>query len=181
MHITSVFVTHDQEEALELADRVVVMNEGRVEQIGGPDEVYDHPATAFVFDFLGNVNRLPCRIEHGLPMLGRAPLCRERIDGIDGPAVAFVRPHDVELLKALPASPGAAQIRSIVAIGPTVRIDLDYGEQPLEALLDRSRLAALNPSAGDWCTVRFHRVRVFPQGEASPVAGTGRVDARKAA
>jgi sulfate transport system ATP-binding protein len=181
MHITSVFVTHDQEEALELADRVVVMNEGRVEQIGGADEVYDSPATAFVFDFLGNVNRLPCRIEHGLPTLARMPLCRERIDGIDGPAVAFVRPHDVELRKGQPTSLGAAKIRSIVAIGPTARIDLDYGDQPLEALLDRNRLAALNLSAGDWCAVRFHRVRVFPEGEALPAAGTPRAAARKAA
>jgi sulfate transport system ATP-binding protein len=181
MHITSVFVTHDQEEALELADRVVVMNEGRVEQIGKPDEVYDRPATAFVFDFLGNANRLPCRIEHGLPTLGRVPLCRERVDAIDGPAVAFVRPHDVELRKSEPASPGAAQIRSIVAIGPTARVDLDYGGQPLEALLDRTRFAALSPSVGDWCTVRFQRVRVFPEGESLPTAGALTADARKAA
>src|SRR5919108_4240548 len=96
---TTVFVTHDQEEALELADRVVVMSQGRIEQIGAPAEVYDTPATAFVFDFLGNVNRLPCRIENGLAMLARIPLSLERVDAIDGPAVAFVRPHDVDLLK----------------------------------------------------------------------------------
>jgi sulfate/thiosulfate transport system ATP-binding protein len=181
MHITSVFVTHDQEEALELADRVVVMNEGRVEQIGGPNEVYDRPATAFVFDFLGNVNRLPCRIEHGLPMLARVPLSRERVDGIDGPAVAFVRPHDVELRKGEPTLPGAAQICSIAAIGPTARVDLDYGDHPLEALLDRNRLAALNLSVGDWCSVRFQRVRVFAEGVSLPAIGAPSADARKAA
>ena len=65
MHVTSVFVTHDQEEALEVADRVVVMNEGRIEQIGTPEEVYEHPATPFVYGFLGNVNLFHGRIHQG--------------------------------------------------------------------------------------------------------------------
>src|SRR5215470_913777 len=163
MHITSVFVTHDQEEALELADRVVVMSQGRVEQIGAPAEVYDAPATAFVFDFLGNVNRLPCQIENGVAKFGGVALSPERHDGPDRAAIAFVRPHDVELLNGQPASPNAAQVRAIAAIGPTTRIDLDYAGQPLEAALDRNRLAILNLSIGDWCAVRFHRVRVFPE------------------
>ena len=64
MHVTSVFVTHDQEEALEVADRVVVMNEGRIEQVGTPDEVFDQPATPFVMDFLGNVNVFHGRLGH---------------------------------------------------------------------------------------------------------------------
>ena len=133
MHITSVFVTHDQEEALELADRVVVMSQGRVEQVGAPAEVYDAPATAFVFDFLGNVNRLPCQIEDGVAKFGGVALSPERYDGIDRAAIAFVRPHDVELLNGQPASPNAAQVRAIAAIGPTARIDLDYAGQTLEA------------------------------------------------
>ena len=65
MHITSVFVTHDQEEALEVADRVVVMNEGRIEQIGTPDEVYEQPASPFVYEFLGKVNLFHGRLHHG--------------------------------------------------------------------------------------------------------------------
>ncbi|MDC4227294.1 MAG: ATP-binding cassette domain-containing protein [Candidatus Manganitrophus sp.] len=65
MHITSIFVTHDQEEALEVADRVVVMNEGRIEQVGTPEEVYDHPASPFVYDFLGNVNLFHGRVGEG--------------------------------------------------------------------------------------------------------------------
>jgi sulfate transport system ATP-binding protein len=168
MHITSVFVTHDQEEALELADRVVVMSQGRVEQIGVPAEVYDAPATAFVFDFLGNVNRLPCQIEDGVAKFGGVALSPERYDGIDRAAIAFVRPHDVELLNGQPASPNAAQVRAIAAIGPTARIDLDYAGQTLEAGVDRYRLAILNLSVGDWCAVRFHRVRVFPEPLALP-------------
>jgi sulfate/thiosulfate transport system ATP-binding protein len=168
MHITSVFVTHDQEEALELADRVVVMSQGRVEQIGVPAEVYDAPATAFVFDFLGNVNRLPCQIEDGVARFAGVALSPERHDGIDRAAIAFVRPHDVELLNGQPASPNAAQVRAIAAIGPTARIDLDYAGQTLEAAVDRYRLAILNLSVGDWCAVRFHRVRVFPEPLALP-------------
>ena len=168
MHITSVFVTHDQEEALELADRVVVMSQGRVEQIGVPAEVYDAPATAFVFDFLGNVNRLPCQIEDGVAKFGGVALSPERYDGIDRAAIAFVRPHDVELLNGQAASPNAAQVRAIAAIGPTARIDLDYAGQTLEAAVDRNRLAILNLSVGDWCAVRFHRVRVFPEPLALP-------------
>jgi len=171
MHITSVFVTHDQEEALELSDRVVVMSQGRVEQVGAPAEVYDQPATAFVFDFLGNVNRLPCRIENGLAVGEGGPLSLERFDVIEGPALAFVRPHDIELLNGQAASPSAAQVRTIVAIGPTARIDLDYGGRPLEAVLDRNRLAALNLSVGDWCAVRFHRIRVFAEMPALPPPG----------
>ena len=171
MHITSVFVTHDQEEALELADRVVVMSAGRVEQVGAPAEVYDSPATAFVFDFLGNVNRLPCHIENGVAKFAGVALSPERYDGIDRAAIAFVRPHDVELLNGQPASPNAAQVRAIAAIGPTARIDLDYAGHPLEAALDRNRLGILNLSVGDWCAVRFHRVRVFPEPLALPAPG----------
>ena len=65
MGLTSVFVTHDQEEALELADRVVVMSNGKIEQVGTPDEVYEHPATPFVYEFLGHVNRMPCTVARG--------------------------------------------------------------------------------------------------------------------
>ena len=69
-HVTSIFVTHDQEEAFEVADRVVVMNKGKIEQNGTPIEVFEHPATAFVMDFLGNVNKLPVRVEGGRALLG---------------------------------------------------------------------------------------------------------------
>src|SRR5207237_8012013 len=69
IHITSVFVTHDQEEALEVADQVVVMNQGRIEQIGSPDEVYNHPASPFVYNFLGNVNLFHGRMDEGQPVI----------------------------------------------------------------------------------------------------------------
>src|SRR5215475_2896236 len=124
MHITSVFVTHDQEEALELADRVVVMSAGRVEQIGAPAEVYDAPATAFVFDFLGNVNRFDCRIQEGQakvgPLLVAAP---EFPSARDLAGLAYVRPHDITL--RAPDEPGLpAVIRHVFTAGPGIRVEL---------------------------------------------------------
>ena len=70
VHVTSIFVTHDQEEAFEVSDKVVVLNKGRVEQAGSPIEVFEHPANAFVMDFLGNVNTIPVRLENGRALLG---------------------------------------------------------------------------------------------------------------
>src|SRR5579862_9886758 len=101
LHTTSVFVTHDQEEALELADRVVVMNEGRIEQIGTPAEVYHHPATPFVYQFLGNVNLFHGRVEDGHVMIEGSSVELEdslhRNGNAKERATVYVRPHQLEL------------------------------------------------------------------------------------
>ena len=123
MGITTVFVTHDQEEALEIADRVVVMNKGVIEQVGPAQEVYDAPATPFVYDFLGNTNRLPATIKGGVAnvvgLLVPAP------DVPDGKGMAFVRPHEFELR----ASGGFGGIEGIIshvfANGPILRIEVN--------------------------------------------------------
>ena len=96
MHVTSVFVTHDQEEAMEVADRVVVMNHGRIEQDGTPDDVYDHPATPFVLQFLGDVN-----LFHG--RFGQVPAAAGAFDNLPGGSaqageVSYVRPHELEIV-----------------------------------------------------------------------------------
>src|SRR4051812_2059031 len=94
INVTSVFVTHDQEEALELADRIAIMNVGNIEQVATPSEAYDRPATQFVSEFLGFANRLPCHVENGVARLGGFSLPTE-LDDYVGEAVAYVRPHEI--------------------------------------------------------------------------------------
>jgi sulfate/thiosulfate transport system ATP-binding protein len=114
MHITSVFVTHDQEEALEVADRVVVMNQGRIEQVGAPDEVYNHPASPFVYNFLGNVNLFHGRVDDGKTYI------QETATG----QVLYVRPHLLEIAR-LPngGSHFRARIKQINSAGPLVKVE----------------------------------------------------------
>jgi sulfate transport system ATP-binding protein len=130
MHITSVFVTHDQEEALEVADRVVIMNKGGVEQIGTPEEVYDHPTTPFVYHFLGNVNLFHGRIHEGRARLGDLDIeVPEHADAQDIPAVGYVRPYDIEVERHGNGAPAIAAIVShIQRVGPLVHLELTRGD-----------------------------------------------------
>ena len=122
IHITGVFVTHDQEEALEVADRVVVMNRGRIEQIGTPAEIYDHPATPFVYRFLGNVNALTCQIKAGKARIAELDLCCDEATGGSGPGVVFIRPHDLALQPD--RGQGArAVIRHVAVLGSGIRVE----------------------------------------------------------
>ena len=108
MHVTSVFVTHDQEEAMEVADRIVVMNQGRIEQDGAPDEVYDRPATPFVLQFLGDVNLFHGRLGSSAGQAGD---------------VSFVRPHELDVVAT--AAPGAiaATLVQALTVGPNTRLE----------------------------------------------------------
>ncbi|HAY28139.1 MAG TPA: sulfate ABC transporter ATP-binding protein, partial [Candidatus Accumulibacter sp.] len=125
IHVTSVFVTHDQEEALEVADRVVVINKGKVEQIGTPESVYDHPATPFVANFLGSVNLFHGRVEDGHLHLGEHALALGAEGGSEGRAVAFVRPHEFDLVPGWHADGGLpARILRVAAVGPSAQIEV---------------------------------------------------------
>ncbi|HSV29242.1 MAG TPA: TOBE-like domain-containing protein, partial [Candidatus Omnitrophota bacterium] len=158
MGLTTVFVTHDQEEALELADEVVVMNRGRIEQVGTPQEIYDNPATPFVFNFLGNVNRLDCDVRAGE---ARGAGWRAPAAGMaDGPCVAFVRPHDVEVA----ADTGVpATIRHVTVLGPVVRADLVLGDgTAVEAEISREAHARFALTPGRKTALAFRKMAVFP-------------------
>ncbi|CAN5382368.1 sulfate/molybdate ABC transporter ATP-binding protein [soil metagenome] len=115
--VTTIFVTHDQEEALELADRVAILNAGRIEQIGTPDEVHDHPATPFVCGFVGEANRFEGVVSGQRFTAG--PVVLPAPDAADGVAVAFVRPHDL----VLDAAGFPAKVERVVIQGPLANID----------------------------------------------------------
>jgi sulfate transport system ATP-binding protein len=128
--VTTVFVTHDQEEALDLADRVAILNDGELVQVGAPQEVYERPRSAFIFDFLGASCRLPGQVDGGrLQVAGwetAAPA-----GAAPGRVEVFFRPHEVAL--APPDEDGvAATVRSIVAAGPVTRVDCAVGDERLE-------------------------------------------------
>ncbi len=126
IHVTSVFVTHDQEEALEVADRIVVMSRGRIEQAGTPTEVFQHPANAFVMDFLGNVNLFHGRVEGGKAVFGSLIFDYPEGSKANGRAARLlVRPHDLEIHTQANGRPTlAARISRILTAGPQVKIEL---------------------------------------------------------
>ena len=158
IHITSVFVTHDQEEALELADRVVVMSQGRIEQVGSPAEVYDHPNSAFVYEFLGQVNRFDCTVEGGVARAANGALSIATDSLVEGPAIAYVRPHDLGLS---PAAGGPARVTAIQVVGPDARVEVELAGLTLDSEMDRERLAVIGLRSGDRCAVHIDRARVF--------------------
>ncbi len=143
LHIASVFVTHDQEEALEVSDRVAIMNHGLIEQVGTPAQVYDNPANAFVYQFIGDVNLFHARNED----------------------VGYVRPYELDVARPSAARPGTviATIRYISSAGPLVRLELqrDDSGNSLDAEISRERFQALGLSVGDKVDVTPRNLRVF--------------------
>jgi len=166
IHVTSVFVTHDQEEALEVADQVVVMERGRVEQVGTPQDVWDRPATPFVYNFLGSVNLFHGRADGNHMHLAhlRIPLETDIVQE-SGEVLAFVRPHELEVRREGGADERMMRVclRHAYAAGAVMRLDLercDTGEG-LTAELSRDEFSVLGCSRGDMLFVRPKNVQVF--------------------
>lgn len=167
LHITTLFVTHDQEEALEVADRVAIMRDGRIEQIGTPDEIYDRPASPFIYDFLGHVNLFHGRIHEGRVLIGETPFAMSVGDGVpQDQAVAFVRPHDIRVLRQPDGQPTLpARLVRCHAAGPVAQLELERLDDgtAFRVQLSRDQFRELQPQPGEQLYVELQNVRVFSE------------------
>ncbi len=175
LHVTSIFVTHDQEEALEVADRVVLMNQGVIEQVGSPQQVWDHPASPFVYGFLGDVNLFHGRANEGLLHLdGVAIQAPEHANAKNAKAFAYVRPHDLDVQR-YQAGSGVegivARLDRAIVVGPIARLELipadaghSEGHDPLiEAQIPAQQFHEMGLQEGETLVVSPRKARVFLQ------------------
>jgi sulfate transport system ATP-binding protein len=170
LHVTSIFVTHDQEEALEVADQVVLMNKGHIEQLGAPADVYNHPASPFVYGFLGNVNLFHGRVNDGVLASGDATFHAPQFADVkNGEGIAYVRPHDLDVERYVAGGEGVAvKLRRAHAIGPLAQLDLERADnaQIIEAVIPNERYRELGLRDGETLLVKPRRMHVFvDQGE----------------
>lgn len=163
--VTSIFVTHDQEEAFEVADRVVVMNAGKIEQVGTPMEVFEHPANAFVLDFLGNVNVMMARVQNGKALVGGMEMAYPEYPHSESrDASVYVRPHELRLDRYnVGQSSLEAKVVHITPAGSVMKVRVKSDEFGLLLNVDipASEFAELRIAAGDTVFVSPRRVRVF--------------------
>ncbi len=174
LHVTSIFVTHDQEEALEVSDRVVLMNKGQVEQVGSPQDVWDHPISPFVYGFLGDVNLFHGRahegqVHIGTPGEGIQIHSPEHSSAQDAKAMAYVRPHDLDVCRYSPDLSGiAAKLSRAIVVGPIARLELQRTEHDpnsvsdlIEVHITAQAFRELSFKEGEILLVTPRRARVF--------------------
>jgi sulfate transport system ATP-binding protein len=162
IHLTTVFVTHDQDEAFEVADRVVVMNKGKIEQIGAPADVFEAPANDFVMRFLGHVNVLEAELAGGEARIGTATVAIGQHNG-DTRGRVYVRPHEVEIARASTTGALPATVLRVTPLSGGLKIELDVPSlgSRLRADVDWERGAALALRDGDDVFLSLRRARVF--------------------
>jgi sulfate transport system ATP-binding protein len=174
LNVTTIFVTHDQEEALEVADRVVVMNKGKIEQVGSPQDVWEHPASPFVYGFLGDVNLFHGRAHQGEMHIAvdeqsvrlASP---EHSQAQDAKAFAYVRPHDLDVRRYQAGEAGiVAQLQRAVVVGPIARLELiaaegdpSQEEHIIEAQISANEFRAQGYQEGDTLLLTPRKARVF--------------------
>jgi len=158
IHVTSVFVTHDQEEALEVADRIVVMDRGRIQQIGTPQDVYERPATAFVYEFIGESIMLPVHIRDGAVQFDGCAIGLDSQGAHDGQASLFMRPSEMIVGPPAGALLGGV-VRRIHGLGPSRRVEVALGQSGTPVEVDASHDCGLAP--GQHVSLRPNRYRIF--------------------
>lgn len=165
IHLTSVFVTHDVDEALEVADRVVVMRNGKMEQVGTPDEVYDNPASPFVFEFMGPGNVLETKVHEGRASIGQSNLEAPHFAHLEHhPALGFVRPHEVQISREPSFTDSfVGTIKECRMLGPAVRIQLSCPglDTLLEAEILKSQWKEMQLNVGERVYVATPQVKLF--------------------
>ncbi len=168
LNVTSIFVTHDQEEALEVADEIVVMNHGQVEQTGAPATVYNQPATPFVYGFLGHVNLFHGRLRDGVLETGDTRL---EASGHPDPAgdalgTAYVRPHDIDIDRYTPDAQGiVVRLERFHAIGPLAQLELKRSDnnELIEAVIPAERFSQLQLKPQETLVARPRQLHIFPE------------------
>ncbi|MGX7654050.1 sulfate/molybdate ABC transporter ATP-binding protein [Shewanella putrefaciens] len=163
INVTTVFVTHDQEEALEVADKIVVMNQGRIEQQGTPEEVYDNPSNPFVYEFLGNVNLFHARVKQGHSTIGNIHIpSPEHTINEEQQGLAYVRPHEIEVLTQPTENALKVSLDLVTIVGPAVRLEVltELDNQLIHVELSKVQFKQLGINKGDsaWIQPRYTKV-----------------------
>lgn len=164
IHVTSVFVTHDQEEALEVSDQIVVMNKGKIEQQGSPEQVYEQPANPFVYEFLGNVNLFRARVNHGHATLEKMSVVTPEFSTAeDQDALAYIRPHEIDVLLSQEKDSIQAHVDLITLVGPLVRLEAlsDDSQQLIHVELSKEKFKRLGLSQGQQIWLKPQHSKIF--------------------
>ncbi len=164
IHLTSVLVTHDQEEALEVADRIVVMNQGRIEQVGSPQQVFHQPASPFVMEFLGQVNVFHGRVRRGQAVLGEFSIDYPNYEADqEREAMVYMRPHELDIKRSRNGVPSlAARVVRVNPAGAVAKVNLKSREgHTIHVDLPLAQLDELKLAHGDEVYVYPKHARVF--------------------